>query len=113
MNACRLQEDMETGCCPREAVGALLPSQRSFRRLGSPPKTGPSDRAAVLERQAWPLGPAVLSLLPERSCTSDVQSCLGIEFGRSWGAWYEGEVLREVRKEQWGAGDREARHSGR
>ena len=34
VNACRLQEDVETGCFPREAVGRCCLSQRSFRRLG-------------------------------------------------------------------------------
>ena len=72
---------------PQGSRGALLPFTEVLPDTGSPPKTGPSDRTTVplkgkLGHLDWHCFPLPL----ERSCISDVQSCLGVEFGRKLGS---------------------------
>lgn len=63
---------------PQGSRGALLPFTEVLLETGSLPKTGPSDRATVpLRGRLGHLDWRCFLLLLERSCISDVQSCLG------------------------------------
>lgn len=77
VNAAGFRRTWKLVAAPREAVGRCCLSQRSFRDWVAP-KTGPSDRAAVpLKGKLGHLDRQCFLLFLERSCISDVQSCLG------------------------------------